>query len=251
MTIFGQDYADIYDDLYEKKDYSAEVGPLVDLLTECEVPVTASLLDVGCGTGRHALELARRGYSVSGTDLSESMLNRARNRCGSNVHFLLAESIREQALTFDVTYSLFDVLSYQTSVEGLLGFLGDLAAWTNPGGFVIADSWHLPGVMSDPPRSRTARYVGAGGKIFTRTSEVSTNWVTGITDVAYQISIEGVTANESFEECHQMRAFTTLELDLALRLTGLELIEFFALPNLRESVSANDWHVGFIARKVS
>ena len=35
------------------------------------------ILDIGCGTGRHAIELARRGYSVVGIDLSESQLKRA------------------------------------------------------------------------------------------------------------------------------------------------------------------------------
>ncbi len=35
------------------------------------------ILDIGCGTGRHALELARRGYAVVGIDLSESLLRRA------------------------------------------------------------------------------------------------------------------------------------------------------------------------------
>ena len=32
------------------------------------------ILDIGCGTGRHSIELARRGYSVTGIDLSDSML---------------------------------------------------------------------------------------------------------------------------------------------------------------------------------
>jgi len=35
------------------------------------------ILDIGCGTGRHSRELAKRGYSVTGIDLSESLLNRA------------------------------------------------------------------------------------------------------------------------------------------------------------------------------
>lgn len=38
------------------------------------------ILDVGCGTGRHAIELCRRGYSVTGIDLSESQLVRARQK---------------------------------------------------------------------------------------------------------------------------------------------------------------------------
>jgi 2-polyprenyl-3-methyl-5-hydroxy-6-metoxy-1,4-benzoquinol methylase len=38
------------------------------------------ILDIGCGTGRHSIELAKRGYSLTGIDLSESQLNRAREK---------------------------------------------------------------------------------------------------------------------------------------------------------------------------
>jgi 2-polyprenyl-3-methyl-5-hydroxy-6-metoxy-1,4-benzoquinol methylase len=38
------------------------------------------ILDVGCATGRHAIELSRRGYHVTGIDLSESQLARAKKR---------------------------------------------------------------------------------------------------------------------------------------------------------------------------
>ena len=39
--------------------------------------VTRSVLDLACGTGRHAVELAARGYQVVGFDLSLAMLARA------------------------------------------------------------------------------------------------------------------------------------------------------------------------------
>jgi len=38
------------------------------------------ILDIGCGTGRHTIELTRRGYQVTGIDLSESLLNRAKEK---------------------------------------------------------------------------------------------------------------------------------------------------------------------------
>ena len=38
------------------------------------------ILDIGCGTGRHSIELARRGYTVVGVDLSESQLKRAKEK---------------------------------------------------------------------------------------------------------------------------------------------------------------------------
>jgi len=48
------------------------------------------ILDIGCGTGRHAIELAKRGYKVTGIDLSESQLQRAREKAreaGVNIQF--------------------------------------------------------------------------------------------------------------------------------------------------------------------
>jgi SAM-dependent methyltransferase len=41
------------------------------------------ILDIGCGTGRHAIELTRRGYSVTGVDLSEDQLQRARKKAAA------------------------------------------------------------------------------------------------------------------------------------------------------------------------
>jgi len=38
------------------------------------------ILDIGCGTGRHSIELAKRGYTITGVDLSESMLKRAKQK---------------------------------------------------------------------------------------------------------------------------------------------------------------------------
>lgn len=42
------------------------------------------ILDVGCGTGRHSIELSKRGYSVTGVDLSESQLACAREKAKVN-----------------------------------------------------------------------------------------------------------------------------------------------------------------------
>jgi 2-polyprenyl-3-methyl-5-hydroxy-6-metoxy-1,4-benzoquinol methylase len=49
------------------------------------------ILDIGCGTGRHAIELSKRGYNVTGIDLSDSQLARAREKAekqGLNIDFL-------------------------------------------------------------------------------------------------------------------------------------------------------------------
>ena len=49
-----------------------------------------SILDIGCGTGRHAIELTKRGYNVVGVDLSDSQLERARQKASMDnlkIHF--------------------------------------------------------------------------------------------------------------------------------------------------------------------
>jgi len=40
----------------------------------------AKILDIGCGTGRHSIQLAKRGYKITGIDLSESLLKRAKEK---------------------------------------------------------------------------------------------------------------------------------------------------------------------------
>lgn len=42
------------------------------------------IIDIGCGTGRHTIELSKRGYPVTGIDLSESMLEKAREKARQN-----------------------------------------------------------------------------------------------------------------------------------------------------------------------
>ena len=47
---------------------------------EIEYNKATRILDIGCGTGRHSIELAKRGYTVVGIDLSESLLKRAKEK---------------------------------------------------------------------------------------------------------------------------------------------------------------------------
>jgi SAM-dependent methyltransferase len=69
------DYAETYD----KESFTrGTVGECDFIESEIGGDRSIPVLDIGCGTGRHAIELARRGYRVTGIDLSPSQIERAR-----------------------------------------------------------------------------------------------------------------------------------------------------------------------------
>ena len=66
---------------YDKEVYTqGTVGECDFIEKEIGHNKATKILDIGCGTGRHAIELSRRGYTVIGIDLSESQLKRAREK---------------------------------------------------------------------------------------------------------------------------------------------------------------------------
>jgi SAM-dependent methyltransferase len=91
-------FFDAHAPVYEENDFTQDTLREVDfLLEELELPPGASVLDVGCGTGRHSIELARRGYQVTGLDLSSEMLARAAaaaETAGVRVEWIRADATR-------------------------------------------------------------------------------------------------------------------------------------------------------------
>ena len=81
---FGLDYADCYDTLYIDKDYEAECDLIERVLRTYDGSKFGSILDLGCGTGNHALPLARRGFEVVGVDRSKFMLDQARSKAAAS-----------------------------------------------------------------------------------------------------------------------------------------------------------------------
>lgn len=83
-------------DAYKEKDFTRNTAAEVDfILAECALPPGSRILDMGCGTGRHAVELARRGYRVVGVDIAAGMLAEARtaaNDAGVTVAWIEADA---------------------------------------------------------------------------------------------------------------------------------------------------------------
>lgn len=76
---------DNYGETYDKEDFTQGTYGECDFIErEFGFDKTKSILDVGCGTGRHSIELALRGYTVTGIDLSQAQLDRAAQKAAES-----------------------------------------------------------------------------------------------------------------------------------------------------------------------
>jgi 2-polyprenyl-3-methyl-5-hydroxy-6-metoxy-1,4-benzoquinol methylase len=74
-----------YGQKYDNENFTqGTIGECDFIETELKYNKLLKILDVGCGTGRHAIELTKRGYSVTGIDLSETQLKRAKEKAERN-----------------------------------------------------------------------------------------------------------------------------------------------------------------------
>ena len=74
-----------YGQKYDNEPFTkGTVGECDFIESEIHCNKALQIIDVGCGTGRHTIELTKRGYSVTGIDLSESMLEKAREKAIQN-----------------------------------------------------------------------------------------------------------------------------------------------------------------------
>jgi SAM-dependent methyltransferase len=133
------------------------------------------VLDAACGTGHHAIALAREGYRVVGTDLSAHMIARARENAsahGVEAEFAVAGLGGYAALgqTFDAAICLGNSLPHLLSGAAVAEALADFAAVLQPGGLLVIQDRNFDRVWRErerfmPPQ---AHQESAGEWIFVR-----------------------------------------------------------------------------------
>lgn len=244
-----KEYSKYYDLLYKDKDYISEVSYLSEIFTKLDKH-NCSLLDIGCGTGKHAGLLAQKGFKVHGVDISETMLESAVRNFGDKVSFSLGD-IRNLSLpkTFDIVTSLFHVMSYQTSNEDLEASFNSVYNHLNANGYFIFDCWYGPGVMSDLPAVRIKRMGDEEFEII-RIAEPELNFNDSIVNVNYQILINELKNNRltTLYEQHPMRFLYKNEIEFLALKFNFKFIGFYTWLTFREP-AGNDWYVMFILQK--
>lgn len=247
LTEFGPNYAKAYDAIYRSKDYDSEVDLIERILVRHGLGGARRLLDLGCGTGAHALRLAKRGHVVVGVDRSTEMLAQARTKLTgseSTVEFREAD-IRKFDLgqRFDAVLMMFTVLGYQLTEADLMAALSNVRRHLKPGGLFVFDVWHGPAVLADRPRERQI-VVDNGSARISRKARAVLDLPRHLCHVNFEFQrIDEKGRSKQWEEEHIVRYYFFRELDSALGQNRLELCSLRNFPDDEAPADERAWNV--------
>lgn len=221
---FNEDYAKYYNLLYKDKNYIQEVKYINSLIKK-HCPSSKSILELGCGTGRHAKLLQEESYEVFGVDASRYMINQA--KCLYIPSAVGDVRYYRHKHTFDTVLSLFHVASYQVSEEDILLYFKTATTHLNPKqrSLFIFDFWYKPAVLHLLPEQRTKTVEDDSTKII-RSCIPNHLPEKNIVEITYNIEYLNKEKNVSknFCEKHIMRYFSLEEIKKYAKATDIEII---------------------------
>jgi SAM-dependent methyltransferase len=215
-------YAAYYDLLYGDKDYAAEAAYVAGRLRQY-TPDVSHVLELGCGTGMHAHELALLGFDVTGIDISPAMCARAEGRRKAQPHSVAerlafrAGDLRTMRLgrTFDAVIALFHVMSFQATLEDLHAAFRTAAVHLEPGGVFLFDFWYGPAVLAQRPEPRM-KHIQYEGGVLTRASVPHHDMSRNTVRVEYTITVSDHGRDVvAIEESHTLRYWFPADLTAA------------------------------------
>jgi SAM-dependent methyltransferase len=249
--VFNGSYADAYDSLYRDKDYENECDFIEDIFRKhgCK-PKT--ILDLGCGTGGHALILAKRGYKVTGVDRSDPMLAIAKkkaNKAGFKIDFIQGDlTSLKLDRKFDAVISMFAVMSYLIANSDLAAVCKLAKDSLKNGGLFLFDCWHGPGVLTDKPTARVKEVsMKTGGKII-RFTEPELDIENHVVKVHFRVRKTKNSSIEETKETHVMRFLFPQEIRYFLEVARFHSVDFYPFLDIKGQLTEQDWNMTVIGR---
>ncbi len=177
---FEESWPTISRGLESEADAESEVGWILGHVAPA---AGGRILDAPCGFGRHSLALARRGFDVTGVDLSETELQRAKERAagaGLPLH-LVRQDMRDMEFSgeFDLALNLFSSIGFFTDDEDRL-LLDRFCTALKPGGAFVLDTRNRDFAIHDIAPAEIVRLpegaVRVKNRFDVRTSRVQQSW---------------------------------------------------------------------------
>jgi SAM-dependent methyltransferase len=217
-TWFGPSYLALYDDTLRERT-PMEIDRLEALL---QLRPPQRILDLPCGQGRHAIELARRGYQVTGVDISPFMIEVARERAkasGLEVRWLTGDMRHPiPGASFDLIVNLFTSFGYFAEDADDQQVLAASLSMLKPNGRFVLEVINGERVMANF-EERGWFTVGQAAVMETRRLDRSSQRMV----VERTVS----TPPESETSIHTLRLYTGPQLETAMRQAGFGRVDLY------------------------
>ena len=250
MSVF-KNYSKYYDLLYQDKDYVGEVDYIINIIKKNH-PLPKSILNLGCGTGKHDFILAKNGFEITAIDLSQEMIDMAKEKSNPDHILFQTGNINTLRLNkkFDVVISLFHVISYQITEVDLISTFRTAFEHLNSGGLFIFDFWYGPAVLTDRPEIKKKCIENEDFKII-RFSEPLMHSSINCVDINFQLIITEKNQLSTFEiaEKHVMRYWFKPEIEYFLKQFGFKVLKAEQWMT-EKNLSFDTWYACFQVQKL-
>jgi SAM-dependent methyltransferase len=233
-----------YDRIFAGKPYEDEARFVAGLLPG----EPRALLDVACGTGRHARVFAELGFSVTGVDINPALLEHARGGRFLQGDMRSLDTLGLEPGSFAAVTCLFDSIGYPVTNDGVLATLRGVRSLLAPGGRLVAEFLHTPAMLRFASPLGVKRWPLDGDGELVRISQTVLDEARSLMKVDYElIELRADGGWERHAERQENRFFGVEEMRALLDAAGLEAERF--VPAYGEGdVTAETFHVMVVAR---
>lgn len=213
-----------YHILYSQRN-DAEAEFLIDNLSAYLKPaLNARILDIACGRGRHAVYLNKKGYDVTGIDLSEQNIKYAQQFEQKNLHFLVHD-MRKLAFInyFDFALNLFTSFGYFDTEKEHISALKAFRKGLKADGTLVLDYFNTEKIIKNLTQQEIKTLEGIEFHLHKFVAEGK---------IIKHINFEHKGKAYAFEE--RVQAFTLIDFERMLEKSGLRIEKTFGSYGLDE-----------------
>lgn len=208
---FGSPY---YKILYQHRDEQEAQAFIENLLQYLQPPAGCRVVDIACGDGRYAVQLAEHNYDVTGIDLSHLSIEHAKANETDNMHFFVHDMRFQFYINyFDYAFNFFTSFGYFAHDRDHLMAAKAFAAGLKKGGTLVVDYLNREQVIANLVPSAT---VVRGSYTFNITKRLERNHI--IKDINFLDA-----DNKPRHYCESVAAFSLQDFEKIFQKAGLTL----------------------------
>jgi SAM-dependent methyltransferase len=251
MNTYTGLHARHYDVVYRDKPYADEARFVDSLLRDAGV-ARGGLLDIACGTGRHAGQFAALGWDVTGVDVSDELLEQA--RLSAPTARFERQDMRDLDVKgglFNAVTCLFDSIGYALDDAGVVATLAAAGRHLSPAGALVLEFLHAPALMRDVSALRVRRFaLSDHGDELVRISRTRLDEQRDVMEVEFELlELRTDGTYDRWLESQRNRFFSVSEMCALLERAGLEVVRLVPAYRDGDRIDDETFHVIAVARR--